>query len=326
MSEAEKQRVTSEDVARASGVSRATVSYVLNNDARQSIPQETRERVLKAARELGYRPFTPARILRSGHSQLVLAVLPFEQVDPSLAVALKELEDRLADLGLTLIWHVGVHLRTGATHPSFNVTPSVILSYADAADPSISAFLQQFQVPIISALSDESTQRMVGATQVHHLVRHGKKQLLFAASAREDVRLLAQNRLYGVRQACLAHGLPEPSVCVVPSTRDAVRVLVREQLQSQWSSQGICCYNDEVAFALLAALADEGISVPQQVAVIGCDDIPLASFSIPALTSVHFERERSQDRLIEAIVAASRGEKVPEILQTELSITQRQSV
>jgi DNA-binding LacI/PurR family transcriptional regulator len=64
-----KKRLTSADVARASGVSRGTVSYVLNNDPRQSIPTETRERVLKAARTLGYQPFAPARSLRAGYSR-----------------------------------------------------------------------------------------------------------------------------------------------------------------------------------------------------------------------------------------------------------------
>src|SRR5690349_4701766 len=93
------RRVTSVDVARASGVSRATVSYVLNNDARQSIPLETRERVLKAVKELGYSPFSPARILSTGQSNLVLAVLPFEQVDPELARILKALGTKLAAHG-----------------------------------------------------------------------------------------------------------------------------------------------------------------------------------------------------------------------------------
>ena len=105
--------VTSVDVARASGVSRATVSYVLNNDVRQSIPEETRERVLKAARDLGYSPFTAARILRVGHSQLVLVVLPFEQVDPAMARYLKALEEGLAARGFTLIWHVGLPTTSG---------------------------------------------------------------------------------------------------------------------------------------------------------------------------------------------------------------------
>ena len=61
-----KQRLTSHDVARESGLSRATVSYVLNNDPRQTIPEETRQRVLRAARKLGYRPSAPARALRAG--------------------------------------------------------------------------------------------------------------------------------------------------------------------------------------------------------------------------------------------------------------------
>ena len=86
-------------VARASGVSRATVSYVLNNDPRQSIPAETRERVLKAARTLGFQPFAPARSLRAGYSRLVLLVVQFEQVDPNVACDLHYLETGLAGMG-----------------------------------------------------------------------------------------------------------------------------------------------------------------------------------------------------------------------------------
>lgn len=67
-------RVRSVDVAREAGVSQATVSYVLNNDPRQSIPEETRARVLEVARKLGYQPYAPARMLRSGKSKLVLMV------------------------------------------------------------------------------------------------------------------------------------------------------------------------------------------------------------------------------------------------------------
>src|SRR5262245_23907323 len=122
----EDRRVTSADVARASGVSRATVSYVLNNDPRQSISPETRERVLQAVEELGYRPFAPARILRAGRSQIVLAVLPFELVDPGLARGLKKLEAGLAAQGFSLIWYVGAPGPPGHTHPSANLTPAVI--------------------------------------------------------------------------------------------------------------------------------------------------------------------------------------------------------
>ena len=105
--EREQRRVTSEDVARASGVSRATVSYVLNNDPRQSIPLETRERVLKVARDLGYRPFTAARILRVGYSRIVLVV-----PDPEAAGGERM---KLLDFGLALFLDGQVRRTTTGT-------------------------------------------------------------------------------------------------------------------------------------------------------------------------------------------------------------------
>ncbi|GCE22287.1 LacI family DNA-binding transcriptional regulator [Dictyobacter kobayashii] len=323
--ETRAQRVTSADVARASGVSRATVSYVLNDDPHQTIPPETRERVLKAAQQLGYRPNTPARILRTGHSPIVLAVLPFEQIDPNLAQALKELEASLAMRGFTLIWHVGLHLRTGKSHPSYNVTPGVILSYADETSPALSSFLQQFQAPILSMLGHSSVQQEVGKMQVSHLLQRGKRRLLFAASEREDVRVLTQNRLEGVRQGCAQWELEPPTVCVIPASRERARAIIHDLNLHQALPQGICCYNDEVAFAVLAALADEGIAVPDEIAVIGCDNIPLAQFSIPPLTTIQFEREQPLDMIVEMIVAASQGKAVTEMPQAIPMVVERRS-
>ena len=108
----------------------APASYVLNNDPRQSIPAETRERVLKAARTLGYQPFAPARSLRAGYSRLVLLVVQFEQVDPNVARDLHYLETGLAGHGYSLIWHVGAHVTAGLTNPSANLTPAVQSEYS----------------------------------------------------------------------------------------------------------------------------------------------------------------------------------------------------
>ena len=189
--EKEQRRVTSEDVARASGVSRATVSYVLNNDPRQSIPLETRERVLKIARELGYRPSTAARILRGGHSRIVLVVLQFEMVDPAMARSLKELEAVLAEKGFSLIWYVGVHTTSEHIHPSTNLTPAVIVSLVDESNAEISEFLHQFNVPILS-MNSETTRQHVGKAQVSYLVERGHRRMVFAAPERRDVQWLAQ--------------------------------------------------------------------------------------------------------------------------------------
>lgn len=320
----EQRHVTSSDVARASGVSRATVSYVLNNDERQSIPAETRERVLKAAHELGYRPFTPARILRAGYSQIVLVVLPFEQVDPAMAVQLKELEEGLAARGFTLIWYVGLHTASGHRHPSSNLTPAVVVSFADESDPAIAAFLKEFNVPIVSMTSSANRQT-VGKTQVTYLVERGQRYIVYAAPERSDVQWLVQARLEGVRQGCTEFALEPPSVQVVPFTRVGAGEAITKLLLEQAVPFGVCCYNDEVAFAVMAALSDAGIRMPESVAVIGCDDIPLAQFSIPPLTTISFDKRTSLDFLIENILAASRGEPIQERPPQQLAVVVRAS-
>lgn len=322
---ARPQRITSTDVARACGVSRATVSYVLNNDPRQTIPLETRERVLQAAQKLGYSPFAPARLLRSGQSPLVLAVLPFEQVDPGLSRALKEIERRLALHDLTLLSYVGVNPQIGAMHPSAHITPGVLLSYADQADPMVAAFLQQFQAPILHLLGDAWIEEQVGNMQAEYLIQSGKRSLLFLTSERKDVQRLSQHRFRGVQQACLQGECGEPVLCILPSSREEARTVLRNTLATSVPPWGICCYNDEVAFAALAALADENIAIPFTAAVMGCDNIPLAQWSLPALTTITFNNESGLDSLIEAIVALSRGESVSYRTQKTLTLVKRAS-
>jgi len=320
----EQRRVTSEDVAQASGVSRATVSYVLNNDPRQSIPPETRERVLKVARELGYRPSTAARMLRAGYSRIVLVVLQFEMVDPAMARSLKELEAVLAKKGFSLIWYVGIHTASGHVHPSTNLTPAVIVSLVDESDADISEFLRQFNVPILS-MNSETTRQQVGKAQVSYLVDCGHRRMVFAAPDRQDVQWLAQARLEGVHQSCIEHQLEHPIVQVVPTSREGAREAILHLLTQQSPSFAVCCYNDEVAFAVLAACSDLAIQVPDSVAVIGCDDIPFAQLSIPSLTTISFDNSVWLDSLTENILAASRGEPIREALPKPLSIVVRES-
>jgi len=319
-----QRRVTSEDVARASGVSRATVSYVLNNDTRQSIPPQTREKVLKAAQELGYSPFTPARILRVGYSRIVLVVLQFEQVDPSLAHDLKALEEGLATHGFTLLWHVGLHTSPGQLHPSANLTPAVIVSYVDEADPQMASFLRQFNVPVLS-LNNESYRQSVGKTQATYLVQQGWRRMVFAAPERRDVQRLAQARLDGVCQACTEAGLEPPLVQIIPHSREKAREVIANLHAQQAFPCGICCYNDEVALAVIAALTDAGIEIPTSAAVIGCDDILLAQFSNPPLTTISFDNRLSYQRLIENILAASQGEALQPTLPVPLTVIRRAS-
>jgi DNA-binding LacI/PurR family transcriptional regulator len=298
---------------------------VLNNDPRQTIPPETRERILQAAQRLGYSPYAPARLLRSGQSQLVLAVLPFEQLDPILSLYLKDLEQKLALHGLTLICYVGVHPQTGTLHPSTHVTPCVLLSYAPQDDPLIANFLHHFHAPVLQLLGGARAQERVGEMQADYLIQRGKHSLLFLTPEREDIQVIAHSRLRGVRQACTQWQQAAPLVCTIPSEREEARLVLRHALATCPPPWGLCCYNDEIALAALAILADEGIAIPQMAAVIGCDNIPLARWGIPALTTIAFRDEGSLDALIETIVALSRGESATWTSQRTLTLVERAS-
>jgi DNA-binding LacI/PurR family transcriptional regulator len=319
-----KRRLTSFDVARASGVSRATVSYVLNNDPRQTIPPKTRERVLKAARKLGYRPFAPARALRAGYSRLILGVLQFEQVDAGLAGDMHYLEAELTARQFTLIWHVGSKMAMDQTHPSANLAPAAVIAFVDESAPALAAFLRQFDVPILS-LINETVRQDAGRAQVAYLAQHGKRRIVFAAPERSDVQSLSQARLDGVRQECAKLGLKPPFVHVVPSSRTGAQDAIAKILMRRSPPLGICCYNDELAFAVMAALSDAGISIPESVAVIGSDDIPLAQLSIPPLTTIAFNNRQFLDLLIENIVLTSNGESPREVPPIPLSVVVRAS-
>jgi DNA-binding LacI/PurR family transcriptional regulator len=303
-----KQRLTSHDVARESGLSRATVSYVLNNDPRQTIPEETRQRVLKAARKLGYRPFAPARALRAGYSQLVLGVVRFEQVDPNMARDMHYLEAALAKRQLTLIWHIGSQLATGPGHPSANIAPAVVIAFVDESAPTLRTFLRQYNVPVLS-LFGKSAKQATGRAQVAYLVERGKRRMVFAAPERDDLQSLARARLEGVKKECAERKLKPPFVQIIPSTKIGAQKAIETILNERTPPLGICCYNDEVAFAVLSALSDRHVSIPDSVSVIGCDNIPLSELSVPALTTIGFENRQFLDLVVENIIAATKGER-----------------
>jgi DNA-binding LacI/PurR family transcriptional regulator len=301
-----RRRLTSLDVARACGLSRATVSYVLNNDTKRNIPPETRERVLQAARRLGYHPFAPARILRAGQSRLILGVVQFERVDPVMAGVMHYLQRKLIARNFTLVWHVDAKMALEPAHPSNNVTPAAVLAIVNEKAATVPTFLRQFGVPIVSVMNLTVGQD-VGRMQVRRLISQGIRAIAFAAPERTDLQSLSAARLEGVRLECAKLGLKRPIVQVVPSSRIGAQEAVAKIFSRGVRRVGICCYNDEVALALLAALSDAGIVVPEEVAVIGCDNTSLGELTTPPLTTISFNPQEYLDLLIDNIVAVCNG-------------------
>lgn len=286
------RRVTSADVARESGLSRATVSFVLNDKPNQSIPPATRERVLKAAARLGYVPYAPARTLRSGRSDIVLLVLPPWPQGPAMNRLVDAAAEVLTEAGLTLVTHI--HL--GGPER----LAALITSLAPAAVAGMQPFAQEEQDVMRRAgvglilpqpppdhdLADSPWSRGVGRMQAEHLITRGHEQIAYALP--DDPRLaeLADSRLDGVVRACADAGLAPPLTAPVPLDADQAARTVARWRDSPTRPTAVCAFNDEVALALLAGMRAMDLSAPDDIAVIGSDDIPAAAFAAPPLTTV----------------------------------------
>jgi DNA-binding LacI/PurR family transcriptional regulator len=313
------RRVTSADVAREAGLSRATVSYVLNDTPHQKIPDETRQRVLAAAARLGYAPSAAARTLRSGRSDLVLCLLPDWPMGPEVGAMLENLSTSLAGHGLTFV----VHPRAGGSRPITEIwktmTPAAVLAFEDLGEDDATAMRAAGVAQVVILLGRarqqrrelEVPQQRIGRLQVAHLAAAGHRQLGYAYPDDTRLRIFADPRLDGVRAACADLGLDEPVVHTVALDPEVAATAVDKWRHAEQAVTAVCAYNDEVALAVLAGLRRLSLNAPGDLAVIGVDDIPAARLAAPPLTTVTTDQQAVARHLAQTIACVIAGEPEP---------------
>lgn len=330
---ARQARVTSADVARLAGVSRATVSYVLNDTPRQTISASTRGRVLDAAARLGYAPSAAARTLRTGRSDVVLCLLPDWPIGPEVGSMLNNLSAALARQGLTFVVHPGNREDRPIAEIWKAITPAAVIAYADFSQAEIAA-MRAAGVALVVALLGRGPQRgrrelempqqLVGRRQAGHLAATGHRVIGYGYPDDERLRIFAEPRLAGVRTECRVHRLGGPSLETVPLEPFHAAEAVR-----RWRAAGVtgvCAYNDEVALAVLAGVRLLGLHAPADLAVIGVDDIPPARLAVPALTTVTTDQATMAAHLADTVVAAINGTPGPDVPSADLiTLVRRES-
>ncbi len=297
-----RARVTGADVARAAGVSRATVSYVLNNTAGQTITPETRRRVLDAAKRLGYVPSMAGRTLRRGHSDLVMWVLPDWPIGAEAGKLIEALTQEAGRRGFTLavVQEGAASLATTLA----TLAPAAIIAMHDLPAP-LRRIARDAGVPIASHWQGATRTAQpglpafaqqawhVGAAQVHYLAEGGHTRIGYLFPDDPRVRAIADHRLAGARDAAHAAGLPALRKRTV--SLDRVRL---GALAVAWRAAGVtavAAYNDEWAMGLLAGMHQVGLNAPDDLAVIGCDNVLTAPVASPPLTTI------DQDMAISAV-------------------------
>ncbi len=271
----EEKRATIRSVATAAGVSPATVSFVLNNTPRQTIPEETRERVRAAAAELNYTPNRIARTLREGRSRLVLLKAGGFRGGSSLDSLIHGMELELASHSYRLIVTYGDDgpdaelLDTVAPHTVMDLSTMYSSTNAALEDGDW-----------IDGLASHT------AAQLRHLLDSGHRRIALAMPLEPRHAQLAALRNRHVAEFASQECIPPPAVLKLPpDPEDAAAVLERFRTNHP-AVTALAAYDDHTAFTALAAAARLGVRVPQDVAVIGFDETPYARLWAPPLTSV----------------------------------------
>ena len=286
------KRVTSADVAREVGVSRATVSYLLNNTPGQSISAETRRRVLEAAERLGYMPNRNARALRLGRSDIVLFPLGDAPLSHVFADVINACSAALNRQGFTLVADATMYPSPEqAADAWLRLGPAAFVDLILPADHA--AVVQMSRAGIAQVTTDLDVPDHLNAMdlisvnarklQLSHVIDRGAADIVYAAPSfyyESSKSPLLPPALEAIASAAGVRHRFE----TVEATPESVRSSVPRWLDA--GCDAICGYNDDYALPILTALVQAGVDVPGDVMVIGVDDIPASQATTPSLTSV----------------------------------------
>jgi DNA-binding LacI/PurR family transcriptional regulator len=302
LSPAPRSVPTSADVARLAGVSRATVSYVLNNTSAVRISEPTRRRVHEAAKELGYVPHAAARSLRAGHSRMVLMPAPTVPVGLLYSQFMAELQWALSRLDYTVVQHgsVGLH-GDEAARAWAELRPVAVLVPGAGLGPQGVAVLKRSGARAVLTLGPERVEGAhallldhvsVGHQAGTHLHARGRRRIGVVVPEEPGLEAFSRPRLEGVRRALLDTDATVTELPLAYSEESAAKVA------AGWRGLGldaVFAYNDEYAMLLMRALQDEGVRIPEDAAVIGADDLMIGRLLRPRLSTVHIQLPSGRD-------------------------------
>jgi len=335
--------ITIRDLARASGVSAATVSYVLNNGPKPVKP-ETRERVLKAAAELNYHPNAVARGLglkrglslkRMNTIGLInqFAVWPGNQYFSAILDGILY-ACNAARQGTTIFAeHSWDDMSANQATYFDGRCDGFILLAAPSVHPLFEAF-QRRQLPVVvigDLLPDldvsciDVDNALAAEEAVSYLIDQGHRRIGMLCG--DFVSASARLRLDGYRQALAKAGIAYDETLVLPGGHYARSGHERALQILQWPADrrptALFCSNDGIALGVLDALHELKVSVPEEISVCGFDDIPSAPLAQPALTTVRQPLNRIGMRAVELLleqITAGKPTGRKEVLPAELII------
>lgn len=310
---------TMRDIADATGLSQSTVSRVLSGaPSPVTIGEQTRSRVVEVARELGYRPNPLARGLRGARTML-LGVIVREITDPFFAGAVEAISSEAAARGYNLV--------LGHAHSKADEAIALravletrhcdaLLLLGDMRDqPRLLDDLRDAHIPLVALWQGSPLEgiptvnvdnRWGVEAQLDHLVALGHRRIGFIAGRQlGDIRERRNAFLEGLSQ--LGAGWSHVSIEDVPNDPDGGADALDVLMDLAEPPTAVVTTTDTLAIGVLHAAQRRGLRVPDDVSVVGFDDIPLARFTVPALSTVHMPTAEMAAVAVRAAIDESAG-------------------
>jgi len=286
---------TMKDIAKKAKVSVITVSRAMNS--RPDINRETKSRILKIARELNYTPDHLARSLVTRKTKTVAVLVP-DNVDSFYAAVVQGIGDECRERGYGIfLWntHDSADKELDCLRQAREKRTDGMLIYPVQADGRYIKELRRNPVPFVflNRHADAVDVDFVINDNVHgaylavnHLLQKGHKDITYvcakpnASSGRE--------RIEGCRKAIREAGLPSQSLdlLVCEETIESCYKLVKELVAKEKRPSAIFVWDDRLAIGAMKAIAEANLRIPQDVALVGYDDIEISAYLHPPLTTV----------------------------------------
>ena len=295
-----RKRATSFDVAKEAGVSRSTVSFVLNNVTSISINEATRQRVLDAAKRLNYHPDASGRKLVSGKSSTIGLVLQqsADQVfaDAFLLSVMLGIEEAVSQSGYHVLLkpYDPTRLKGYSQLVSENLVDGIILSGPRQDDAEIQKLYQSgFPIVLMGQLSGCSlpfvdVNAVEGAAiATRHLLQLGHRRIGLITNASLQYTS-AQQRRQGYLNALSAAGIVSEEALIREGayTSSSGYEAMQHLLESPILPTAVFVASDVVAIGAMQAIRHAGKRIPEDIAVVGFDDVPVAAYVDPPLTTI----------------------------------------
>ncbi len=290
--------VTQNDVAKRAGVSNAVVSYVVNNGPR-STSEETKEKVLKAIKELGYRKNNVARSLKTNSSKVIGLLIP-DSSNAFFSEVAKGIEDEIYQWGYTVMFgNTAGDIKRQANYIETFISQMVdgVIFVTTPLFKNQLSEISTFNIPVIvidpECNLDQEIVEDLSVVSVNgegggnlageYLIKKGHKHMAIIAGDQKVPP--ATVRVEGFAEALSTASLEAEVVWAGDHPNDGYEA-AKELLLSQNPPTAIFACNDLLALGILRAAADLEIQIPEDLAVVGFDDIEITNFLCPRLTTI----------------------------------------